>query len=519
MTLRNKIMLAGIAAVVLAITGSVVTVYQVSAANRVDSLHSMMSATLRQAEQVRSQMDELHGDGAFQMAALIEKAKAEAKGRSLHEVYGQTTLFKTIPVVAAWHSVQKFASTNGFDFFTPSTPGIAARNPDNDNGRDFQAAFDAFAQGQDEYFERDSAKNRLILARPVRLNASCLSCHGDPANSITHDGLDPAGFQMENLKQGDLKGAFVLIAPLTNDPVLKATMQKMIVVGFLTAIIVATGLWLFNRFMIVKPLGRIINRLREGGEQSANSSKNVASASESIAQGASEQAAALEQTSSALEEMSGMAKKSSQTAGEAKHLSDEAKQAADQAQAAMSRMNVAIQQIGDGASQTARIIKTIDEIAFQTNLLALNAAVEAARAGEAGKGFAVVAEEVRRLAQRSAEAARDTSALIEESVQRAHNGVEVSAEVVKGLEQITVMTDKMNQMVSEIASAAAESAQGISQVNDAVTQMDKVTQSNASAAEESASAAQGLSTQAQGMNGIVHDLSLLVGETTRAKAA
>ena len=162
-------------------------------------------------------------------------------------------------------------------------------------------------------------------------------------------------------------------------------------------------------------------------------------------------------------------------------------------------------------------MKAIDEIAFQTNLLALNAAVEAARAGEAGKGFAVVAEEVRNLAMRSSEAAKNTSGLIEESVVNSRSGVTISNEVAATLTQITGSVAKMHSLVGEIAASSREQAQGIEQINTAVAQMDKVTQSNAAGAEESASAAEELSSQAVQLTAVVNELAALVGGARSAE--
>jgi methyl-accepting chemotaxis protein len=208
--------------------------------------------------------------------------------------------------------------------------------------------------------------------------------------------------------------------------------------------------------------------------------------------------------------MSSMTKKNAETAAQAAGISAEAKAAADKGNAAMLKMGAAIQEIQKSASETAKIIKVIDEIAFQTNLLALNAAVEAARAGEAGKGFAVVAEEVRNLAMRSAEAAKNTASMIEESVQASRNGVAISADVAKTLEEITAASTKVNALVDEISAASREQSTGIDQVNTAVGQMDKVTQSAAANAEESASAAEELSSQAEQLNGMVRELIQLV---------
>jgi methyl-accepting chemotaxis protein len=212
-----------------------------------------------------------------------------------------------------------------------------------------------------------------------------------------------------------------------------------------------------------------------------------------------------------------MTQKNAQTAQQASTLSAETKVVADRGNQAMRKMSTAIGDIQKSATDTAKIIKTIDEIAFQTNLLALNAAVEAARAGEAGKGFAVVAEEVRNLAMRSAEAARNTASLIEESVTNARNGVAISAEVARTLEEITGAATKVNGLIAEISSASQEQSQGITQVNTAVGQMDQVTQSNAAGAEESASASEELASQAGALQQMVFELTVLIGGAARAQ--
>jgi methyl-accepting chemotaxis protein len=285
--------------------------------------------------------------------------------------------------------------------------------------------------------------------------------------------------------------------------------------GTLLGLGVALGLGAVLAFVIIRGVNKALNRiagtLGEGSEQVASAAGQVSASSQGIAQGASEQAAALEETTSALEEMSSMTRKNAETAQQAATLSAETKTASDKGNQAMTRMAAAINEIQGSATETAKIIKVIDEIAFQTNLLALNAAVEAARAGEAGKGFAVVAEEVRNLAMRSAEAAKNTSALIEQSVQNARNGVGISGEVAKTLEEITAAASKVSALVGEIAAASQEQSQGIGQVNTAVSQMDKVTQSNAAGAEESAAASEELSSQAEQLKGVVGELLVLVG--------
>ncbi|MGA2501438.1 MAG: carbonic anhydrase, partial [Tepidisphaeraceae bacterium] len=222
-----------------------------------------------------------------------------------------------------------------------------------------------------------------------------------------------------------------------------STASMVMLIGLGGALIVGSMLAFFITRSITGPVRRIADTLAAGADQTASAAGQVSASSQSLAQGASEQAASLEETSSSLEEMSSMTKKNADSAQQAAGLSGEAKTAADQGNQAMDKMSSAINEIQKSAAATAKIIKVIDEIAFQTNLLALNAAVEAARAGEAGKGFAVVAEEVRNLAMRSAEAAKNTASMIEESVQNAKNGVAITSEVAKSLQEITGAATKV----------------------------------------------------------------------------
>jgi methyl-accepting chemotaxis protein len=258
----------------------------------------------------------------------------------------------------------------------------------------------------------------------------------------------------------------------------------------------------------VDNLDKALSQVSSSTEQVSSASQQISAGSQSLAQGANEQASSLEEISSSLEEMSSMTKQNAENANQAKNLAGEANNNADQGKQAMAQMSDAINKIKDSSDQTAKIVKTIDEIAMQTNLLALNAAVEAARAGEAGRGFAVVAEEVRNLAQRSAEAAKNTANMIEESVKNAEDGVRIAVEVSKSFELIASGNEKVNSLIAEIAAASQEQSQGIEQVNTAVSQMDKVTQQNAANAEESASAAEELSSQSEELQGMVGQFNL-----------
>ena len=288
--------------------------------------------------------------------------------------------------------------------------------------------------------------------------------------------------------------------------------------GVILVVIVGFVVYLVTK-NIVKSMTRIITSLSQGSERVASAADQISSASQSLAEGATEQAAGLEESSSSLEEMSSMTIQNSENAQQASELANQAKTAAENGNNAMEKMSSAIFDIQNSSNETAKIIKVIDEIAFQTNLLALNAAVEAARAGEAGKGFAVVAEEVRNLAMRSAEAAKNTTKLIEESVNNSQNGVNISQEVTESLSEIKLSIAKTTDLVAEIAAASHEQAQGIDQVNTSIGQMDKVTQSNAANAEESASASEELRTQTINLNNTVLDLAGLVnGKKNKANS-
>ena len=290
-----------------------------------------------------------------------------------------------------------------------------------------------------------------------------------------------------------------------------AALKMLSMVSMIAGVVLAMLLGFFITRSIANPIRRIVEGMGSGAEQVSSASSQVASSSQSQAEGSSQQASSLEETSSALEEITSQTRQNAENAEQAEKSMREAAKIVESGVASMNRMSAAIAEIKASSSETSKIIKTIDEIAFQTNLLALNAAVEAARAGEAGKGFAVVAEEVRNLAKRSAEAAQNTSELIEKSQENANNGVSVTDEVSKQLLSIQESAAKVNTLISEISAASKEQAQGIEQVNIGVAEMDKVVQQNAADSEESASAAEELSSQATEMERMVAELEAMVG--------
>ncbi len=242
--------------------------------------------------------------------------------------------------------------------------------------------------------------------------------------------------------------------------------------------------------------------------QVAAASTQISSGSQSLAEGSSEQASSLEEVSASLQELASMTRQNAANAQEARGLAESTRTSTTQGVEHMHRLSSAIEKIKQSSDATAKIVKTIDEIAFQTNLLALNAAVEAARAGDAGKGFAVVAEEVRNLAMRSAEAAKNTAQLIEDAVKNAEGGVALNAEVLGKLTEISEKIVKVGTVMTEIAAASDQQRQGVDQITTAVEQMNGVTQQAAANSEESAATAAELNSQADQMRGMVEQFTL-----------
>ena len=378
------------------------------------------------------------------------------------------------------------------------------------------------------------------------LGVECTIFHGDTrvSTTIVKDGQRAIGTRMDNpkvietvLQQGsmfkninqilgreynsaywplrDLEGriAGMLFIGKDRDSVSSIEARTHVIVGLVVMGIVAlmSVAAFFIARSIAGPIQRVSRGLVECTGQVASVSAQVSAASKVLADGASKQAAAIEETSASLEEMASMTRQNADSADQADGLMKQVGQFVGQANDSMARLSASMEEIRQASEATQKIVKTIDEIAFQTNLLALNAAVEAARAGQAGAGFAVVAEEVRNLARRAAESAKNTAGLIEGTVKKVKDGSGLMTGTREAFGNVANSAGKVAELLAEIAAASKEQSQGIDQVNTAVEDVDKVTQQNAAHAEESSSAAVELSSQAGQMKVMVEDLLGLIG--------
>jgi methyl-accepting chemotaxis protein len=284
----------------------------------------------------------------------------------------------------------------------------------------------------------------------------------------------------------------------------------------ISLIVVVIGL-LFSVFFgcfislyLSKSIKKVSEKLSYSSEEVTTTSAFISSSSNQVAEGAASQAAALEETSASMEELTAMTQQNAENAGQADNLMKNTLGVINKANNFMAEMRQSMEEISKASSETSKIIKTIDEIAFQTNLLALNAAVEAARAGEAGAGFAVVADEVRNLAMRSAEAAKNTSELIEGTVHKVTTGQQIVSKTNDAFHEVAESSSKVGTLLGEIATASNEQAQGLGQIRRAITQMDSVTQQNSAVSEESAAASKELEAQAGTMMTMAIDLKIIV---------
>ena len=373
--------------------------------------------------------------------------------------------------------------------------------------------------------EFSAQMQKLGLLAPVQQDLNTRwSTYAAAINAVVSGDREIAAARAELLRGGnEIEGAVVALAASCSadiDTSQIATLTSLatgrrttLLIGVISGVIGALmAVWIaFSLNSLNRGIRLAGEHIAGGSAEILGASIQLKEASHSLAEGSTQQAAALEETSASLEEMSSMTTRNATSAARAKTLASQTRTAAETGATDMAEMKRAMDDIKTSSDDISKIIKAIDEIAFQTNILALNAAVEAARAGEAGMGFAVVAEEVRNLAQRAAQAARDTTAKIEGSTHRSLRGVEVTGKVAASLTEIVTKAREVDALVAEIAQASSEQSEGIAQVNRAVAQIDQVTQQNTATSETGAASAEELNAQASMLQSAVHDLLALVG--------
>lgn len=283
-----------------------------------------------------------------------------------------------------------------------------------------------------------------------------------------------------------------------------------VVLGCLSTIVISQYVaWLVSD-NISKSVKNVLEDLSETSGNLSSLSAELTTTAHKLAEGSTEQAASIQETSSTLEESSSMVHQTTQNTKEADNLAKQTKDYANKGNEEMQVMVSSMEELKKSSDEIAKIIRVIDEIAFQTNILSLNAAVEAARAGDAGKGFAVVAEEVRNLAQRSAQAAKDTAVIIESNISLSEKCLAITSQVSSSLVEIRNETNKVSELLEEISTASQEQEIGIAQINQAVSQMEHVIQANATTARESANSADQLGTYSDTIKGIMSALNTLI---------
>lgn len=538
MKIGTSIIVTSVGAVVLAVAVGLVVQRRVIRAQGIELTRDTMRAAVVSAENVRASVSRMNREGAF------DREKMLAAYRQSGDLRG-STLYATIPVVAAWKSIEEVAKTQRFDFRVPKN---SPRNPKNQPTPEEAEILRLLEAGQtNEYFRVDTAKNEITFARPIVLSQDCLTCHGDPSTSPTGDGKDALGFKLEGWKAGEVHGAFVLKASLDRvDSVVQAGMGTTLIWVVPVAILIGLALYAICRRMIVQRLdqaNQALSAISEGnltfalppathdevGQMMGSLSRMVEkvsgvltdvavatgkvtlgsgqmkSTAQQMSDGASEQAAAAEQTTSSMEQMSSSIQQNADNAVQTNRI---ASAAATEAQAS----GEAVAQTTAAMKEIAVKINIIEEIARKTDLLALNAAVEAARAGEHGRGFAVVASEVRKLAERSQAAAGEIGKLT-------GTGVAVADEAGRMIAKLVPNIRKTAELVQEIAAASAEQSAGAGQVNQAVQQLDQVIQRNAASSEELASTAADLAAQAEALQHAISFFKISAAAATRSGVA
>lgn len=466
-------------------------------------------------------------------------------------------ILRSVPIYAAFEIGKQGALEENYSFRIASD---APRQKENLATTDELEVIKKFRANPTlkESVEESKDGKFVLVSRPIRISEErgCLTCHGAPSTSPWKNGKDILGYQMESMKDGDLRATFTIVSSL--EPIYaaaKASTINVVMWGLLITIIAMV----FGFMSIRKPvasLTQLADNLAKTADEVASMSSEIAATSSHISDGAVQQAAALEETSASMEEMSAMVSRNSEGADRSKDLANKSQSTAEQGKNVVQEMIHSIDEIDKSNSQIMNQIedsnrqisdivqiiaeignktKVINEIVFQTKLLSFNASVEAARAGEQGKGFAVVAEEVGNLARMSGNAAADITQMLDSSLhkvesivsetkskvevlvkvgkEKVEKGTDVAKECEAVLQEIVQNVQSVSAMVEQIAEGSHEQSKGVSEINKALVQLNNITQQNTGAAQESSFAADKLSSQAELLRQIVQSVMATMNGT------
>ncbi len=368
------------------------------------------------------------------------------------------------------------------------TLGKTLQNPDlTKNFNDFLNGNQALSEPHEELIEN---RHFISIAKPILNEKNCHHCHGSKRKVL---------------------GGIMVRKNIDNTYAINASLrQKSIMVGFAGALIAIVLIYFLISRQVITPIDRLSGSLNEGADQVSSAAGEVSSTSQLLAEGSSQQASDLQQTNLSFSEIEKKARDNAAHSVKADQLVNETITMITSVRSSMNDMMNSMEKIKDASQKTQKIIKTIDEIAFQTNLLALNAAVEAARAGEAGAGFAVVADEVRNLAGRSATAAKETSTMIAETMERVNQGAEVLERTSNNFTAVDEGATKTQVIIGEITENSNAQSEALVTISSSLTKIDNITQQNAASSEEAAAASEELSAQAEEMKGMLKQFQTMI---------